>query len=121
MEGFKPEHRERPSGVDLRVVRPSGDKHHMIGFDAKTVKEAKAYHKAIAHYLKRFKIPVFLQVGGNSELGYNAWEIWDKNITPQELEALLPEIERDAQILMTVTDFEDLYEQLYKRWDTERI
>lgn len=120
MDKFRPEHQEKPRSVNLRIVPPKGDKHHMVGFDAKTPEEACAYNEAMAHHLGSLKRTIFHQVGVDDELGYHAWEIWDREIDEQKLEALLPEIERDAQILMTEDDLNVLYEKVYKRWDEQK-
>ncbi|MDD5726086.1 MAG: hypothetical protein PHC53_01590 [Patescibacteria group bacterium] len=122
MKDHFPGFREVPKGVDLRVVPPQGDKHHMIGFDAKTPKEARAYNEAIGHYLDSLKSNsnIFHQVGGDDDaLGYHAWEIWDRDIDESKLAALLPKIEADAQILITEDDLDVLWEKVYKRWKEE--
>jgi hypothetical protein len=117
MEKFNPENREISKGVDLRIVPPQGDKHHMIGFDAKSPEEARSYNEAIAHHLASLKRTIFHQVGGNDdELGYHAWEIWDRDVDEKQLEALIFKIERDAKVLMTEDDLDVLYEKVYKRW-----
>ena len=122
MEKFSEEDKEKISNVDLRIIPPQGDKHHMIGFDAKTPKEARSYNDAVFHHLNVSFNSIFHQVGGSdhSKPGFHAWEIWDTNIDEEELEKILTVIERDAQILIEEDDFEVLDEKLYKRWDKDR-
>ena len=104
----------------MRVIPPEGDKHYMIGFDATSLEEARAYNETIAHYLGSLNSTIFHQVGRDDEPGYHAWEIWDREVDGQKLEALLPEIERDAQILIMENDLGILYEKVYKRWEEQK-
>lgn len=115
------EHRERPAEADLRIVPPQGDKHHMVAFNARTPREARAYNESAAHHLGLLNRNIFHQVGGDDDKpGYHAWEIWDRKIDQHQLGALLPEIEKDAQILMTEDDLDVLYEKVYKRWHEQK-
>lgn len=114
------ERREMPQGVNLRLVPPQGDKYHMIGFEARTPREAHAYREVIGHYLEKLGKRYFFQITGNKDgVGYNGIEIWHRNLNEQEIEALFPRICRDAQILATENDLDARYEQVYKKWDQE--
>lgn len=111
---------EQEPKVELEVTPPQGDKFCMIRFNAHTEKQARAYNEAVAHHLGQLG-NIFHQIGGSDRaLGVHGWELWDKEISSEQLEALLPEIERDAQILLTENDLDELYEKLYKRWDAKK-
>lgn len=120
MEKYTPEQKEKPNGVNLRIVGPHGDKHCMVGFDAKTREQAGAYNEALNHHLGTLKKTIFHQVGKGNDVGYHAWEIWDDKIDAVKLEALLQEIEADAQIIMTEEDFGELDKKVYQKWDKQK-
>ena len=107
------EQRERPSTVNLRIVKPEGDKHYMVGFDAMTDEQAEAYNEAVEFYLEQEKLRPFHQVGSEGGSGYSAWEVWGE--TDEELlEKILSKIEQAAQIFISKDD--EKIEELYDKW-----
>ena len=100
-ETFHPEFKEVLSSVELKIVDPVGDKNFMVAFEGKTEAECRAYNNAIAYILKKEGLRPFHQHGttpsGQNEPGYHAWEIW-KEVTRENLEVLLPQIETEARV-----------------------
>lgn len=102
-ENFEPEDKEVDQRVQLKIVEPHLDKHFMIGFECKTENECSAYNDAIRRVLEGVSLDPFHQIGaspdGPNKPGYHAWEVW-KKVERKDLEALLPEIEEEAQRLL---------------------
>jgi hypothetical protein len=74
----------------------------MLGFECKTQAECRTYHFAIATVLK--KLTHFFPSGRHDscrdyEPCYHAWEIWCDKVTGKDLQALLPEIEKEVNCL----------------------
>ena len=120
MDRFNPESREQPQGVELRIIPPEGDKHHMVGFDAKTTEEAKAYNEVIEHYLGLKYSHIFHQVGGHDDIGYHAWEIWNDDVDIQWIQDQFSEIDKDARVLINEDDIGVVCEQVYDKWDEQK-
>jgi len=114
MQNFnQPKSPELNVNVRLRVIKPAGDKHFMVGFDAHTDKEADAYNSAIRYHLKKINLEPFHQIGSQGGEGHSAWEVWQKT-DEATLNGLLAEIEKDAKILLSRN--EEMIGALYKRW-----
>lgn len=114
------ERKEQEPKIELTIIPAQGDKFCMIGFTAYTEKQARAYNEAVAHYLGQLG-DVFHQIGdSNRARGMHAWELRTRAVPEEVIETLLPEIERDAQILLTEDDLEELWEKVYKRWDANK-
>ncbi len=98
------DNRKKPKKVELKIIEPRGDKNFMIGFNCGTKKECEAYNTAIRRVLEKEGLIVYHQVGGKSDdphaPGYHKWEIWKRGITKEDLEKLLPEIEKETQKLL---------------------
>jgi hypothetical protein len=96
--------KEKLKRIELKIIEPRGDKKFMIGFNCGTKKECEAYNTAIRRVLEKEGLTVYHQVGGKPDdpnaPGYHAWEIWKRGVTKEDLEKLLPEIEKEAQELL---------------------
>jgi hypothetical protein len=80
----------------------------MIGFNCGTRKECEAYNTAIRRVLEKECLTVYHQFEGRSDNphapSYHTWEIWERGITKEYLEKLLPKIEKEAQeLLISIT------------------
>jgi len=93
MEKFRPENKETPQTVELKIVEPTGGKNFMIGFEGGSEEECRIYNEAIESVLKQAGLSPFHQIGGHNQPGYHAWEIWGKT-TRLDLEELLSSIEQ---------------------------
>jgi hypothetical protein len=93
--------KEKPKKVELKIIEPRGDKNFMIGFTCRTEKECEAYNTAIKIVLERKELELFHQIGSKPDNpnapGYHGWEIWKRKVTKEDLEKLLPEIDKEAQ------------------------
>lgn len=95
-ESFSPESRERLPDVQLSVIEPRADKHHMIAFTADTEAACFAYNNAIRRALTEAHLQPFHQIGMNNEPRYHAWEVWTETDTTA-LTELLPSIHQQAE------------------------
>jgi hypothetical protein len=98
-----PESEEKDQGVNLSYHPPERDHHQMIIFEARTDKEANAYNFATRIHLNNHPKKLgmcFHQKGAHSGAGGHIWEIWDDHISEEELKALLPKIEKVAQMYL---------------------
>lgn len=93
---FSPESHEGLPDVQLSVVEPRDDKHHMISFTADTEGTCFAYNNAIRRALTESHLQPFHQVGMENEPGYHAWEVWAETDTVT-LTQLLPTIHQQAK------------------------
>ena len=107
--------KENRQGVNLRLQPPEGDKHQMIVFQPRTEEESDAYNEAIQYYTQEKKLDVFCQMSEFHPGGIMGWEIWDDK--GEDIKKLLPEIERDAEILLSGDS--NKVDELYSRWYPE--
>lgn len=84
------------------------DKHAMIGFGRElkdwnyTPEQAKYYRWAIEEIIRKTfpNATCYQQVGDeDSREGPQLWEIWDRAITKEQLQSLIPEIHARAQAI----------------------
>lgn len=83
----------------IRDKEPRGGKNFMVAFESDTEDETWVYNHAVYAIMKRHDLSPFHQIGGTEprRAGYHGWEIWCQR-TRAQMEALLPEIETEAEV-----------------------
>lgn len=83
--------------VILEVLGPDSNDRFLIGIVGKTQEEARTYSQAIATVLDRESIRWFHQIGDGQTPGDQYCEIRDNKVTKEQIEALIPKIEQEAE------------------------